>query len=134
MPVNKEKVVVIMGGSAPQAPRDLSLFSSGVDDFPLVVSSDCRTMERLDRRIGPRRDATRAPIQARSGRRPAGRLLVNPLHHLRTGKILSKRWGPPHCSQVEVKIKGRIGKARERSRTRAIVMAVARALPQEAHR
>ncbi|MGO9966654.1 MAG: hypothetical protein ACLPY2_05245, partial [Bryobacteraceae bacterium] len=42
------------------------------------------------------RDATRAPIQARNGWRPSGRLLVSPLHHLRTGKILSKRWGPPH--------------------------------------
>src|ERR1700674_2747074 len=25
--------------------------------------------------------------------------VVSPLHHLRTGKILSKRWGPPHQSQ-----------------------------------
>jgi hypothetical protein len=24
--------------------------------------------------------------------------VVSPLHHLRTGKILSKRWGPPHLS------------------------------------
>jgi hypothetical protein len=53
-------------------------------------------MVRLDRRIGQRRDATRAPIQARSGWRPPGRLLVSPPHHLRTGEFLSKRWGPPH--------------------------------------
>src|SRR5215471_13204094 len=33
--------------------------------------------------------------QARSGWRPSGRLLVGPLHHLRTPQILSKRWGPP---------------------------------------
>src|SRR6266545_479792 len=38
-PVHKEKVVAIMGGAAPQAPRDLSLFSSRVDDFALVVIS-----------------------------------------------------------------------------------------------
>src|SRR5579864_372626 len=67
-----------MGGSAPQAPRDLSLFSSRVDGFSLALISDCHTMERLDRRIGQRRDATRAPNQARSGWRPSGRLLVNP--------------------------------------------------------
>ena len=53
-------------------------------------------MEGLDRRIGQRRDATRAPNQARSGWRPSGRLMVSPLHHLRTHEILSKRWGPPH--------------------------------------
>lgn len=53
-------------------------------------------MERLDRRVGQRRDATRAPTQARSGWWPPDRLLVSPLHHLRTTDILSKRWGPPH--------------------------------------
>ena len=63
-----------------------------------MVFSDCRTIVELDRRIGLSRDATRAPIQARSGWWPSGRLLVSPLHHLRTGKILSNRWGPPHLS------------------------------------
>src|ERR1700674_5159663 len=63
-----------MGGSAPQTPWDLALFSSRVDDFSLVHISDRRTMERLDRRIGQRRDATRAPTQARSGWRPSGRI------------------------------------------------------------
>ena len=53
-------------------------------------------MERLDRRIGQRRDATRAPIQARNGWRPSGRLLVTPPHHLRRAEILSNLWGPPH--------------------------------------
>jgi hypothetical protein len=65
----------------------------------LVVISDRCKMERLDRRIGQRRDATRAPTQARSGWRPSGRLLVSPLHHLRTGQILSNRWGPPQTSR-----------------------------------
>jgi hypothetical protein len=46
----------MMGGSAPQTPRDLSLFSTRVDDFALVAIRDCHTMERLDRRIGVRRD------------------------------------------------------------------------------
>ncbi len=85
----------MMGGAAPHAPRDLAQFSSRVDGSALAVLSDCRTMERLDRRIGQRRDATRAPTQARSGWRPSGRLLISPLHHLRTAEILSKRWGPP---------------------------------------
>jgi hypothetical protein len=91
-----------MGGSAPHTPWDLSLFSSRVDVFSFLVSSNCRKMERLDRRIGQRRDATRAPTQARSGWRPSGRLLVSPLHHLRTGKILSKRWGPPQFSRKRI--------------------------------
>src|SRR6266496_124693 len=97
-PVNKEKVITMMGGSAPHAPRDLSQFSSRVDGFAFVTIRDCRTMEGLDRRIGQRRDATRAPTQARSGWRPSGSLLVSPLHHLRTAEILSKRWGPPHIA------------------------------------
>src|SRR5690242_15682659 len=92
------EVTAIMGGAAPHTPRDLTLFSSRVDGLALVVHGDCRTMVGLDRRIGQRRDATRAPNQARSGWRPSGRLLVSPLHHLRTAEILSKQWGPPHSS------------------------------------
>ena len=61
----------------------------------------CRTMERLDRRIGQRRDATRAPIQARNGWRPSGRLLVTPPHHLSDGQILSNLWGPPHIADLQ---------------------------------
>jgi len=86
----------MMGGTAPQAPRDLSLFSTRVDGFALVVICECRTIEELDRRIGQRRDATRAPTQARSGWRPSNRFLDSPPHHLRDGEILSKQWGPPH--------------------------------------
>ena len=85
----------MMGGFAPHTPQDLSQFSSRVDGFALVILSDRRTMEGLDRRIGQRGDATRAPTQARSGWRPYGRLLDSPLHHLRTAEILSKQWGPP---------------------------------------
>src|SRR5215510_444376 len=94
-PVNKEKIIAMMGGAAPHAPRDLALYSSRVDGLSFVTIRDYRTMEGLDSRIGQRRDATRAPTQARSGWRPSGRLLVSPLHHLRTTEILSKRWGPP---------------------------------------
>src|SRR5215813_9157720 len=91
-----QKIIALMGGAAPHAPPGLTLFSSRVDGFALADHSDCRTMVGLDRRIGQRRDATRAPNQARSGWRPSGRLLDSPLHHLRTAEILSKQWGPPH--------------------------------------
>src|ERR1039457_7414502 len=65
-------------GFAPQAPQDLAQFSSRVDDFSWAILGNRRTMEELDRRIGQRRDATRAPNQARSGWRPSGRLLGKP--------------------------------------------------------
>jgi hypothetical protein len=94
----------MMGGSAPQAPRDLALFFSRMDIFGFSDLRSSRIMERLDRRIGQRRDATRAPIQARNGWRPSGRLLVSPLHHLRTSKILSKRWGPPHRFSSSIRL------------------------------
>jgi len=68
----------MMGGAAPHAPRDLALFSSRVDGLTFVTIRDCHTMEGLDRRIGQRRDATRAPTQARSGWRPSGRLPGQP--------------------------------------------------------
>ena len=93
-PTNQKKVVAIMGGFAPHTPQDLSLFSSRVDGLASLVIRDCRTMKGLDRRIGQRRDATRAPIQAPSGW-PSGRLLDSPPHHLRTAEILSKQPGPP---------------------------------------
>ena len=97
-PVNKEKVIEMMGGFAPHTPQDLPLFFPKVDGFCFVTIRDCRTMEGLDRRIGQRRDATRAPNQARSGWRPSGRLLVSPLHHLRKADFLSNRWAPPQVS------------------------------------
>src|SRR5208283_4445850 len=36
-----------------------------------------------------------------TGWRPSGRLLVSPLHHLRTAEIPSKRWGPPQTPELE---------------------------------
>src|SRR6185295_4164958 len=80
--VNKEKSVVMMGGSAPQTPRDLALFRP---EWMILFFADSRswlTIGGLDRRVGQRRDATRAPTQARNGWRPSGRLLVTPQHHL----------------------------------------------------
>src|SRR5579859_1201838 len=92
----KEKVLLLMGDSVPQTPWDLSLSFSRMDVFCFTANGTCRTIERLDRRVGLRRDATRAPIQARNGWRPSGRLLVTPPHHLSDGQILSNLWGPPH--------------------------------------
>jgi hypothetical protein len=50
-----------LGGFAPQTPQDLSLFSSRVDGLVLAAVRRFRRIEKLDRRIGQRRDATRAP-------------------------------------------------------------------------
>src|SRR5436190_9185975 len=97
--VNKEKSVVMMGGAAPQTPRDLALFRPEWIILFFADSSRCLTIEELDRRIGQRRDATRAPTQARNGWRPSGRLLVTSPHHLSDGQILSNLWGPPHRSR-----------------------------------
>src|ERR1700691_1369307 len=77
IPTKKEEVILIMEAPPPN-PRDLSLFSSRMDTFLFTGTESCRTIEMLDRRIGQRRDATRAPIQARNGRRPQGRLLDQP--------------------------------------------------------
>src|SRR6516165_3091430 len=65
-------------GALPPTPQDLSQFPSRVDGWFVVAIGGCRTLKRLDRRIGLRRDATRAPTQARSGWRPSGRLLDSP--------------------------------------------------------
>src|SRR6516165_4749029 len=54
-------------GALPPTPQDLSQFPSRVDGWFVVAIGGCRTRKRLDRRIGLRRDATRAPTQARSG-------------------------------------------------------------------
>ena len=99
----------LMGDFAPQTPQDLSQFSSRVDGFSFAVIRDCRTMEGLDRRIGQRRDATRAPTQARSGWRPSGRLLDSPPHHLRKGKLLPTQSGPPQDPASGVTIGPKFG-------------------------
>ena len=77
-PTQKEKIIFLMGDSVPQSPWDLSLSFSRMDVFLFTANGTCRTIERLDRRIGQRRDATRAPIQARNGWRPHGRRLGQP--------------------------------------------------------
>src|SRR5579864_2042046 len=73
----KEEVIVMMGALPPN-PRDLSLLFSRMDGFFFTAHGTCRTIEMLDRKVGQRRDATRAPIQARNGWRPSGRPLGQP--------------------------------------------------------
>src|SRR5229473_4873785 len=73
----KEEVTFIMG-ALPPSPRDLAQFSARMDAFLFTENSTCRTIEMLDRRVGQRRDATRAPTQARNGWRPHGRHLGQP--------------------------------------------------------
>src|SRR5579864_3937646 len=74
---HKEEVTFLMGALPPN-PRDLAQFSARMDAFLFTENSTCRTIEMLDRRVGQRRDATRAPIQARNGWRPHGRRLGQP--------------------------------------------------------
>src|SRR5215469_2255190 len=58
----QENCTALMGDAVPHTPWDLTLFASRVDAFRFTDDGDCRTIEMLDRRIGQRRDATRAPI------------------------------------------------------------------------
>ena len=61
--------------------------------FCFTANGTCRTIERLDRRIGQRRDATRAPIQARNGWRPHGRRLGQPATPSKDGRIFVQTMG-----------------------------------------
>ena len=85
----------MMGDAVPQTPWDLSLFRPECMIFFFASWQSCCILGELDRRIGQRRDATRAPSQARNVWRPSGRLLVTPPHHLSDGQNLSNLWGPP---------------------------------------
>ena len=64
----------MMGDPVPQTPWDLALLFSRMDAFRFTRNGTCRTIDLLARRIGLRRDATRAPMQVRNGWRPQGRL------------------------------------------------------------
>src|SRR5579863_2312222 len=70
----KEEVTFLMG-APPPTPWDLPLLFSRMDAFRFTRIGPCRTIDLLARRIGQRRDATRAPMQVRNGWRPHGRLL-----------------------------------------------------------
>ena len=61
-----------MGDAVPQTPWDLPLLLSRMDAFCFTRNGTCRTIDLLARRIGQRRDATRAPMQVRNGWRTFG--------------------------------------------------------------
>ena len=82
-----------MGDAVPQTPWDLSLSFSRMDVFCFTANGTCRTIERLDRRVGQRRDATRAPIQARNGWRPHGRRLGQPAIPSKDGRNFVQTMG-----------------------------------------
>src|ERR1019366_425268 len=69
-----------------------------------------RTMEELDRRIGQRRDATRAPNQARSGWRPSGRLLGKPATPSKNGGETAGSTGDPFALRAN----GNMGPSKSR--------------------
>jgi hypothetical protein len=83
----------MMGDAVPQAPWDLSLSFSRMDVFLFTATGTCRTIEMLDRNIGQRRDATRAPIQARNGWRPYGRRLGQPATPSKDGRNFVQTMG-----------------------------------------
>ena len=76
----------MMGDAVPQTPWDLPLLFSRMEAFCFTRNGACRTIEKLARRIGPRRDATRAPMQVRNGWRPHGRLLGQPVTPSKNGR------------------------------------------------
>jgi hypothetical protein len=71
---------MLMMGAPPPNPRDLAQLFARMDDFAFASTAVCRTMKTLDRRIGQRRDATRAPNQVRNGWRFHDRLLLTRRH------------------------------------------------------
>ena len=84
-----------MMGALPPNPRDLALFFSRMDDFSFLVTATAVQWRGL---IGRQGDAGMRPERRikpgmDGGLRAA--FLISPPHHLRTGKILSKQWGPP---------------------------------------
>ena len=56
-----------MMGALPPSPRDLALLLSRMHAMRFTRNRTCRTIEKLARRVGLRRDATRAPMQVRNG-------------------------------------------------------------------
>src|ERR1700722_4731476 len=90
--IQKEEVVVMMGPLPPN-PWDLTLLFSRMDTFCFTRNGACRTIDLLARRIGQRRDATRAPMQVRNGWRPHGRRLGQPARPSKNGRFFVQPMG-----------------------------------------
>jgi hypothetical protein len=102
-----------MMGLVPQTPWDLSLSLSRTDVFFFTAYGTCRTIEMLHREVGQRRDATRAPIQARNGGRPPGRPLGQVATSSKDCRIFRPNDGVPDfgLSEAECGVKRRQAKA-----------------------
>jgi hypothetical protein len=64
-----------------------------MDAFRFTRSGACRPIDLLARKIGQRRDAIRAPMQVRNGRRPHGRLLGQPAAPSKNGRVFVQPMG-----------------------------------------
>src|SRR5579863_5752761 len=64
-----------------------------MDAFCFTRNGTCRTIDLLARRIGQRRDATRAPMQVRNGWRPSGRRLAQPAALSKNGRFFVQPMG-----------------------------------------
>ena len=73
-----QQVHQVLTDAPPMPPGFIAVFCQN-GSFLFSGTSSGRTMVRLDRKTGRRRDATRAPTQARNGWRPSGRLLDKPV-------------------------------------------------------
>ena len=82
-----------MMGALPPTPRDLPLLFARMDVFALLENGSCRTIDLLARRIGLRRDATRAPMQVRNGWRPSGRRSDQPAAPSKNGRFFVQLMG-----------------------------------------
>src|ERR1700682_4794292 len=94
---SKKDEVTFLMGALPPSPPDLALLFSRMDAFLFTENTTCRTIEMLARRIRQRRDATRAPMQARNGWRPHGRLLCQPATPSKDCRFFVQPMGSPSC-------------------------------------
>ena len=97
--IQKEEVTFIMGALPPN-PRDLALLFSRMDAFRFTRNGVRRTIDLLARRIGQRRDATRAPMQVRNGWRPSGRRSDQPAAPSKNGRNFVQPMGSTSMDQV----------------------------------
>jgi len=81
------------GGLCPPSPLGFIAFIFQNGCFCFTANGTCRTIERLDRKTGLRRDATRAPTQARNGWRPHGRRLGQPAAPSKNGRNFVQTMG-----------------------------------------
>src|SRR5579863_4474335 len=102
----KKEGILLMGDAVPQTPWDLALLSPRMDAFRFTRTGACRTIDLLARRIGQRRDATRAPMQVRNGWRPHGRLLGQPATPSKNGRNFVQPMGSTSYPDSWIDVQG----------------------------